>query len=100
MIHEEKKGFDMPGFFERRKRIRRLRMIIELTQNLLRTDDSLTHRQARCLVDCARKSILDLFPHYLDDFDRRIRPRFERMIGERWPEEESLYEAPTDQMVN
>lgn len=76
-------------FFERRK-LRRIRMIVELTLNLIGTDVTVSHREARCLVRCARKAILDLHPGFAQRYERSVRPYFERMLAERWPQEQAL----------
>ena len=34
---------------------------VELTLNLISSDRTVSHREARCLVECARKAILELF---------------------------------------
>lgn len=77
------------AFLERRK-LRRIRMIVELTHNLISSDMTVSHREARCLVDCARKAILDLHPAFSDRFERVVRPHFERVLATRWPSEPSL----------
>ena len=86
------------AFIERR-RIRRIRMIVELTLNLISSDRTVSHREARCLVDCARKAILDLFPAFETRYERIVRPHFERVLQQRWPEEELRYSDPHE-MVN
>jgi len=77
------------AFFERR-RLRRIRMIVELTMNLIGGDATVTYREACCLIECARKAILDLHPSFADRYERIIRPTFERMLAERWPHAELL----------
>jgi hypothetical protein len=86
------------AFFERR-RLRRVRMIVELTMNLISSDRTVSHREARCLVQCARKAILDLFPTFEPRYERIVRPHFERILQQRWPEEELRYADPHE-MVN
>ncbi len=81
------------GFVERR-RLRRIRMIVELTHNLISADMTVTCREARCLVQCARKAILDLHPHFEERYERVIRPHFERVLAQRWPTEVPL--SPDD----
>lgn len=71
--------------FEQRRRVRRLRMIVELTCNLIRSDSSLTERQASSLIGCARKAILELSPEYTGRYDQTIQPRFDALMQERWP---------------
>ena len=73
------------SFFERRRRVRRVRMIVDLTANIIHGDDSMTYREATSLVTCARKAILELMPHYEERFERVIRPRFDALIHQRWP---------------
>jgi hypothetical protein len=86
------------AYFERR-RLRRVRMIVELTLNLISSDRTVSHREARCLVDCARKAILELFPQFQSRYERIVRPHFERVLQQRWPEEELRYSDPHE-MVN
>ncbi len=80
---------DRFAFFERR-RLRRIRMIVELTLNLIGSDTTVSHREARCLVRCARKAILELHPSFSQRYERSVRPYFERMLAERWPNEPAL----------
>lgn len=82
-----------PAVFERR-RLRRVRMIVELTLNLISSDRTASHREARCLVDCARKAILELVPAFESRYERIVRPYFERVLQQRWPEEELQYSDP------
>jgi hypothetical protein len=77
--------------FDGRRRTRRARMIVDLTAHLIRHDDSLTHREARCLVDCARKAMNSISPDLSHDFNSRVAPTLERIIVERWPREEALF---------
>ena len=77
------------GFFERR-RLRRIRMIVELTLNLVGSDVTVSHHEARSLVRCARKAILELHPGFEQRYERIVRPYFERMLASRWPHEQAL----------
>ena len=77
------------AFYERR-RLRRIRMIVELTLNLIGSDMTVTHREACSLINCARKAILDLHPGFAQRYERSIRPYFERVLAERWPNEQAL----------
>ena len=74
--------------FVDRRRLRRIRMIVELTLNLISSDMTVSHREARCLVNCARKAILDLYPGFEGRYERIVRPHFERVLRNRWPHEE------------
>jgi hypothetical protein len=88
------------SLFERRRRMRRLRMIVDLTANVLRHDASLNYRQARSLVDCARKSILELLPQYGEAFESTVRPGLDRILLERWPLEHHPYCVVSNELVN
>ncbi len=76
--------------FVERRRLRRIRMIVELTHKLISSDLTVSHREAQCLVQCARKAILELHPEFEGRYERVIRPHFERVLAERWPAGEPL----------
>lgn len=88
-----------PSAFIERRRLRRVRMIAELTLNLISSDRTVSHREARCLVECARKAILDLFPGFESRYERIVQPHFERILQQRWPNEE-LHHCRPDELVN
>jgi len=71
-------------------------MIVELTQNLIGSDLTVSHREAQCLVQCARKAILELHPQFADRYERLIRPLFERIITQRWPGAQMLDSSECD----
>jgi hypothetical protein len=85
--------------FVERRRLRRIRMIVELTLNLISSDMTVSHREARCLVNCARKAILDLHPKFAERYENVIQPTFERVLHERWPEEELRF-SHSGELVN
>jgi hypothetical protein len=72
---------------EEKKRIRRLRVLVDLTTNVLYQDDSLTLEEALQLLEGAEKAILKMFPDKQQTFDIVLRPRFERILRERWGKE-------------
>ena len=82
--------------FVERRRLRRVRMIAELTLNLISSDRTVSHREARCLVECARKAILDLFPGFESRYERIVKPHFLRVLQQRWPGEELQYPDPNE----
>ena len=86
------------AFFERR-RLRRVRMIVELTLNLISSDRTVSHREARCLVDCARKAIMEIFPTFGDRYECIVQPHFDRVLQQRWPDEELSFSDPRE-LVN
>ena len=65
-------------------------MIAGLTLHVVCGDDELSHREARCLIDCARKAILELHPGFEQRFERVISPHFQRALRQRWPMEEAM----------
>lgn len=60
-------------------------MIVDLTSALIGRDSSMTYREARSLVDCAEKAVVELIPNYRETFEAHIRPTFDRILRERWP---------------
>lgn len=78
-----------------RRRMRRLRMIVDLTTNLIQSDKTLTIREGRCLVNCARKAILELIPGFDQQYEMFIAPRFERVLTQRWPGEYTMSDHST-----
>ncbi len=87
---EPEPSTEVRSAFVERRRLRRIRMIVELTHNLISSDMTVSHREAQCLVQCARKAILDLHPDFTDRYERIIRPHFERVLAQRWPGAEPL----------
>lgn len=81
---------DACSAFVERRRLRRIRMIVELTHNLISSDMTVSHREAQSLVHCARKAVLELYPEFEDRYERIIRPHFERVLAQRWPGAEPL----------
>jgi hypothetical protein len=92
-------GDSRSAFIDRRT-LRRVRMIVELTHNLISSDMTVSHREARCLVECARKAILELHPVFTERYERIVRPHFERVLASRWPREQSLEDCTCDDIVN
>ena len=91
---EYESSTEVPSAFFERRRLRRVRMIVELTLNLISSDRTVSHREARCLVECARKAILELFPGFEERYARVVQPNFERVLQQRWPHEELAYPNP------
>lgn len=94
---ETESTIEVRSAFIERRRLRRIRMIVELTLNLISSeDDAVSHREARCLVNCARKAVLDLHPGFRERYDRLVAPQFDRALQERFPFEEPR----PDELVN
>lgn len=69
---------------EEKKKIRRLRFLVDLTTSTLYQDQNLTLAEARQIVQNVKKVVLELFPDKEQTFDLILLPRFERILFERW----------------
>lgn len=65
------------------RRMRRLRVLVDLTSAILRQQDPLTEEEARALIAATRASVLTLFPGSEHTFNLILAPRFERILQER-----------------
>jgi hypothetical protein len=66
------------------QRLRQLRLLVDVTAQLLAEDDSLILCEALRLIDAARTAALRLFPEKNGTFDLVVRPRLERIVFERF----------------
>ena len=69
---------------EEKKKIHRLRVLVDLTTSVLYQETSLTLEEARQLAQNTESTILTLFPNKRQTFDLVLLPRFERILHERW----------------
>ena len=69
---------------EEQRRIRQLRLLVDVTAQVLAEDRRLTLCEALRLVEAARTAALRLFPEKSGTFDLVIRPRLERIVMERF----------------
>ncbi len=69
---------------EEEQRLRRLRLLVDVTAQVLAEDASLTFCEALRLIDAARTASMRLFPDKEQTFDLVIRPRLERIVLERF----------------
>ena len=69
---------------EEEKRLRRLRLVIDLSLAVLMQQADLTLRDAFNIVENAKKAALALFPDKGDVFDLIYAPRLKRVIRERF----------------
>jgi|GEM_PF-3075167 len=81
-------GEDFLSIFEQRRRLRRAKVIVDLTSEMIRNEPSLTYREAVSLIDCARRAVGELSPAYGSRFANRVAPVLERVVRDRWPAEE------------
>ncbi len=66
------------------ERLRRLRLLVDVTAQVLAEDEKLTFCEALRLVEAARTAALRLFPDKNDTFELVIRPRLDRIVLERF----------------
>ncbi len=66
---------------EERRRLSQLRLIVDLTANVL-AQAGLTRAEGRTLVAATRRRALELFPGKAEVFDLVLAPRFARLIEE------------------
>ncbi|MGQ9495665.1 MAG: hypothetical protein ACUVRY_05345 [Thermoanaerobaculaceae bacterium] len=66
------------------EKIRHLRILVDLTAQILAQDKGLKLCEALRLVEAAREAVSRLFPGKEESFDLIIRPRLERIIFERF----------------
>lgn len=69
---------------EEQQRIRRMRLLVDVTAQVLSEDEKLTFCEALRLIEAARTAALRLFPDNGDTFNLVIRPRLERIVLERF----------------
>lgn len=69
---------------EERKKLRRLRLLVDLTTSILYQDRNLTLEEARQMIRTTEKSILRMFPDKQETFDIVLLPRFQWILRERW----------------
>ncbi|HEY7462685.1 MAG TPA: hypothetical protein VIC59_12545 [Gemmatimonadota bacterium] len=67
------------------RRLKIVRFLVDLTLARLQQDEDLSHLDALALVERTRDVILTLFPNKERAYEMIYRPRFERVLGTRWP---------------
>lgn len=70
---------------EENRRIRRLRLIVDLVLQRLYQDPNMSYLEALELVEKCRDAALGMFPGKEAAFELIYRPRFERVMAIRWP---------------
>ncbi len=69
---------------EERRCRRRVRFLVDLTAACLMQDATMSLGEAVRMVQSLRGAVLQLFPGSGPTFDLVVRPRFERILAERW----------------
>ena len=69
---------------EERKKLRRLQLMVDLVLSTLSQDPDLTLREAFAMISNCKNAALAMFPGKELAFDLIYKPRFERVIDERF----------------
>jgi hypothetical protein len=69
---------------DEQRRLRQLRLLVDVTAQVLAEDESLILCEALRLIEAARTAALRLFPEKDGTFDLVVRPRLERIVFERF----------------
>jgi hypothetical protein len=73
---------------EEARRARRAQLAVDLTCSLIAQSRDLSLAEARGMVENARRIVLGLFPDKESTFDLIYRPRFHRLLTERFGQDE------------
>jgi hypothetical protein len=79
---------DAAALAEENRRLRELRVVVDLTTNVLR-QGRLGRAEADSLVAAARRRILELFPDKESTYELILAPRFARLVREFTPPPEA-----------
>jgi hypothetical protein len=82
---EKNSETDREALLEEQKRLRRLRLVVDLTASVLSQEPSLTREKGLEIVRRAENAIEGLFPDSHSQFDLLVRPRLLRILDERFP---------------
>ena len=76
---------DPEALADEQKRLRRLRLVVDLTASVLSQEPALTLEDAWEMIRRAESAVINLFPGSHRQFDLLIRPRLARILDERFP---------------
>jgi len=76
---------DAAALLDEQKRLRRLRLVVDLTASVLSQEPSLTPEKGLELIARAESAIEGLFPGSHSQFDLLVRPKLLRILEERFP---------------
>ena len=65
-------------------KVRRLQMMMDLVMNVIRQNDAMPVEEASELIASARHAALNLFPDKELAYDLIYRPRFQRLLHEKY----------------
>jgi hypothetical protein len=82
---EPKSAIDADALLDEQKRLRRLRLIVDLTASVLSQEPSLSPEKGLEMIARAEKAIEGLFPGSHAQFELLVRPKLLRILEERFP---------------
>ncbi|HET9793805.1 MAG TPA: hypothetical protein VFS34_05025 [Thermoanaerobaculia bacterium] len=85
MASEPTPVHDAAALLDEQKRLRRLRLIVDLTASVLSQEPSLTLEKGLELIARAESAVEGLFPGSHDQFELLVRPKLVRVLEERFP---------------
>lgn len=77
-------GYDRERLIDEERRLRRLRLLVDLAQAEL-MQGAITVKEAYSILERTRKAALTLFPDKGSVYDLIYAPRFMRILNERFP---------------
>jgi hypothetical protein len=89
---QNKRSPEPEALAEERARMRQLRTLVDLTAAILYQSDCSVSEAFELIASC-RRSVLHLFPESGQTFDLIYKPRFERIVAERFDGSGSKYGA-------
>ena len=66
------------------RKVRRLQMMMDLVMSVISQNDAMTVEEASELIASARRAALNLFPGKERAYDLIYRPRFQRLMAEKY----------------
>jgi shikimate 5-dehydrogenase len=66
------------------KKVRRLQLMMDLVMNVISQNDAMSVEEASELIASARRAALNLFPEKELAYDLIYRPRFQRLMTEKY----------------
>ena len=78
-------AIDDAALIDEQKRLRRLRLIVDLTASVISQEPSLTPEKADELIARAEQAVEGLFPGSHEQFELLVRPKLQRVVDERFP---------------
>ena len=85
MARQGDPAIDAAALLDEQKRLRRLRLIVDLTASVISQEPALTPEKALEMIQRAQDAVEGLFPGSQAQFDLLVRPKLQRIVDERFP---------------